>query len=54
MVTRVLSFVMLVVGAGIGAMGAGVVYLGDHPNDGPFMLGLGAMVGTAGWLLRKR
>ena len=49
---RAASFVLLVIGAGIGAMGIGVLYIGDSPNDGPFMLGLGAMLLMAGWLVR--
>ncbi len=45
--------ILLVLGAGFFAAGVGASATG-YSSGGPLLLGLGAMLITAGWLLRER
>ncbi len=48
---RASGAVLLILGAGIAALGAGAIV--ERGMDGPFIFGIGAMLLMSGWLLRK-
>jgi hypothetical protein len=50
---RIFGGVLLVLGAGIGVLGVGLVITEEGNTPGPVMMGFGAMLLTAGWLVYK-